>query len=136
MSEDLGPYLKSWTVFFDLIDEEITRIKMTDTTITTTTTGSTVPVSTAAATVKAPTPKQPIFYNLDKNGNPIPVYSQLNYDVFVAAKDATEFPMYVVINRDTSVLEFTHEVTEFYKEWLNQFAKVPSASAASTTTAN
>lgn len=52
-----------------------------------------------------------------------PIYSQGIYDVFVGSLDVDKLPMYVVRNRDTKVVEFTHEVTQFYRDWLNHFAK-------------
>lgn len=61
--------------------------------------------------------KQPIIYSG-------PIFSQGDYDVFVGALKEDDLPVYVVINRTTNVAEFTHEVTNFYKDWLNHFAKV------------
>jgi hypothetical protein len=49
-----------------------------------------------------------------------PIYSQGNYDVFVGALEETDLPMYVVINRDSKVVEFTHAVTLAYRQWLQQ----------------
>jgi hypothetical protein len=68
--------------------------------------------------------KKPIIYSITEGGENAPIYSQGDYDVFVGALEADKLPMYVVINRNTGVVEFTHEVTAFYKDWLNHFAKV------------
>lgn len=52
-----------------------------------------------------------------------PIFAQGVYDVFVGTLEEDKLPMYVVRNRDTKVVEFTHEVTQFYRDWLNHFAK-------------
>lgn len=65
---------------------------------------------------KLPTMKAPTLYSE-------PIFSKGVYDVFVGSREPTEYPMYVVINRDTKVVEFTHEVTAFYVDWLNHFVK-------------
>lgn len=65
--------------------------------------------------------KKPILYP-NSEGNTIPVYSQGVYDVFVGSLEEDKLPQYVLINRDTSVVEFTTEVTGIYKEWLRHFA--------------
>lgn len=67
--------------------------------------------------------KKPIIFSVTEGGENAPVFSQGVYDVFVGALEEAKLPMYVVINRDTGVVEFTHEVTAFYKDWLNHFAK-------------
>jgi len=51
-----------------------------------------------------------------------PIYSQGDYDVFVGALEETDLPMYVVINRTTNVVEFTHAVTLAYRQFLEQVA--------------
>lgn len=66
--------------------------------------------------------KRPIIYSTTEGGENAPIFSQGDYDVFVGALEADKLPMYVVINRTTGVTEFTHEVTAFYKDWLNHFA--------------
>lgn len=67
--------------------------------------------------------KKPIIFSLDADGKVVPIFSQGDYDVVVGALEENKLPMYVVINRTTGVVEFTHEVTAFYKDWLNHFAK-------------
>lgn len=67
--------------------------------------------------------KKPIIFSLDDSGKVVPIFSQGDYDVVVGALEENKLPMYVVINRTTGVVEFTHEVTAFYKDWLNHFAK-------------
>jgi hypothetical protein len=62
--------------------------------------------------------KKPIIYSES------PIFAQGDYDVVVGALDEDKLPLYVVVNRTTGVVEFTHEVTAFYKDWLNHF--VPS----------
>ena len=52
-----------------------------------------------------------------------PVLSRGVYDVFVGAIEEDKLPMYVVINRDTGVVEFTHEVIAFINDWLTHFVK-------------
>ena len=73
--------------------------------------------------------KKPIIYSVTESGENAPVFSQGDYDVFVGSLEADKLPMYVVINRTTGVVEFTHEVTAFYKDWLNHFAKPEEVSA-------
>lgn len=70
------------------------------------------------------TPKRPIIYSVTEGGEWAPIYSQGDYDVFVGALEATELPVYVVMNRDTKVVEFTHAVTLGYREWLNHIAPI------------
>lgn len=67
--------------------------------------------------------KKPIIYSITENGENAPIFSQGDYDVFVGALEGDKLPQYVVINRTTGVVEFTHEVTAFYKDWLSHFAK-------------
>lgn len=67
------------------------------------------------------TVKKPIIVSLDKNGNPAPIFSQGDYDVFVGTLSEDKLPQYVGVNRSTGVVEFTTEVTAAYKEWLNHF---------------
>jgi hypothetical protein len=66
--------------------------------------------------------KTPIIFSLDDAGKVVPIFSQGDYDVVVGALEENKLPMYVVINRTTGVVEFTHEVTAFYKDWLNHFS--------------
>lgn len=66
--------------------------------------------------------KKPIIYSVTENGENSPIFSQGDYDVFVGALEADKLPMYVVINRNTGVTEFTHEITQAYKSWLDHFA--------------
>lgn len=54
-----------------------------------------------------------------------PIFKQGVYDVFVASLDTDKLPLYFVQNRETKVVEFTNEVTQFYKDWLNHFAAPP-----------
>jgi hypothetical protein len=53
-----------------------------------------------------------------------PVISQGPYDVYVGALEEDKLPVYVIINRDTSVVEGTNEVIGVVKEWLNHFAPI------------
>lgn len=48
-----------------------------------------------------------------------PIFSQGVYDVWVGALEADKLPQYVVINRDTEVVEYTSEVTLGYTSWLD-----------------
>lgn len=66
--------------------------------------------------------KRPIIYSVTENGEWAPIFSQANYDVYVGALEENKLPTYVVINRDTGVVEFTHEVTAGYKSFLDQVA--------------
>lgn len=66
-------------------------------------------------------------------GNPL--FSQGDYDVFVGAPSEDSFAMYVVVNREYGVVEYTNEVLPLIKEWLNHF--VPGEQkAASVARAN
>lgn len=64
--------------------------------------------------------KKPIIYS---DG---PIFSQGDYDVVVGALEEDKLPLYVVINRETGVVEFTHEVTLAYKNWLSQVVPPPA----------
>lgn len=68
--------------------------------------------------------KKPIIYSVTESGENAPIFSQGDYDVFVGTLKEDSLPMYVVINRTSGVVEFTHEATPMYKEWLNHFAPV------------
>lgn len=57
--------------------------------------------------------KKPVIYSEG------PIYSQGIYDVFVGTDKEDEFPCYIVINRDTEVMEYTAQVTFAYKSWLD-----------------
>lgn len=50
------------------------------------------------------------------------IHSQGDYDVFVGSPVEDAFPMYVVINRQHSVIEYTNEVLPLVKDWLNHFS--------------
>lgn len=63
--------------------------------------------------------RKPIIYSVTENGENSPIYSQGDYDVFVGALEEDKIPMYVVINRNTDVVEFTSEVTLAYLSWLD-----------------
>ena len=76
--------------------------------------------------------KNPIIYSVTEGGEHAPVYSQGDYDVFVGALEATDLPVYVVINRGTKVVEFTHNVTMANKEWLNHVAPIETQQAELT----
>lgn len=67
--------------------------------------------------------KKPILYNPDSTTDNVkPIFSQGDYDVFVGSLEEDKLPVYVVINRNSNVVEFTHEVSGFYRDWLNHFA--------------
>lgn len=66
------------------------------------------------------TMKRPIIYSVTENGEWAPIFSQGDYDVFVGALEENKLPVYVVMNRGTGVVEFTHEVTAGYKSFLDQ----------------
>lgn len=68
--------------------------------------------------------KKPLIFSVTENGENAPIYSQGDYDVFVGALEEKDLPMYVVINRDTKVVEFTHSVTAGYKDFLSQVAPI------------
>lgn len=76
--------------------------------------------------------KKPIIYSVTENGENAPIFSQGDYDVFVGALETDKLPMYVVINRTTGVVEFTHEVTAAYKSWLEQLAPVVTRDLSDT----
>ena len=59
-----------------------------------------------------------------------PLLARGPYDVYVGAIDEDKLPMYVVLNRETGVVEFTHEVTAFVTDWLNHFVKDDAVQAA------
>lgn len=61
--------------------------------------------------------KKPILYT------ETPIFSQDDYDVFVGTMEEDKLPIYVVINRNTNVVEFTSEVTLGYLSWLDSIAK-------------
>ena len=44
-----------------------------------------------------------------------------NYDVQVGALKEEDLPIYLVVNRDTGVVEFFNENLFFIKDWLNHF---------------
>jgi len=69
--------------------------------------------------------KTPIIYSVDVNsdGSKVPVFAQGDYDVFVGALEEDKLPMYVVINRNTGVVEFTCEVTMGYLTWLDSITE-------------
>jgi hypothetical protein len=64
--------------------------------------------------------KTPIIYSTG------PIFAQGDYDVFVGALEENKLPTYVVINRTSGVVEFTHEVTLAYKSFLDQVAPAPN----------
>jgi len=68
--------------------------------------------------------KTPVIYSVDANGKNLPIFSQGDYDVFIGALEDDKLPMYVIVNRNTQVVEFTTEVTPIYREWLDHFVPV------------
>lgn len=52
------------------------------------------------------------------------VHSKGPYDVVVASKEENDYPTYAVINRQTGVVEFTHEVLVYARDWVKNFSKV------------
>lgn len=67
--------------------------------------------------------KRPIIFSVTEGGENAPIFSQGDYDVFVGALEENKLPMYVVINRNTKVVEFTSEVTLGYQSWLDSIAE-------------
>lgn len=74
--------------------------------------------------------KKPLLFNAEPvKSDAKPILARGPYDVYVGAIDEDKLPMYVVINRDTGVVEFTHEVTAFVTDWLNHFVKEDQVAA-------
>jgi hypothetical protein len=59
---------------------------------------------------------------LDADGKVVPIFSQGDYDVVVGSLEEDKLPMYVIINRNTGVVENTQEVTIGYLNWLDSVA--------------
>jgi len=76
--------------------------------------------------------KTPVIYSVDADGKNLPIFSQGDYDVFIGALEDDKLPMYVLVNRNTQVVEFTTEVTPIYKEWLDHFAPQTQVESALT----
>lgn len=68
--------------------------------------------------------KKPILFNVDGSQTApiVPIFAQGDYDVYVGSLEPEKLPMYVVINRNTTVAEFTTEVTLAYKGFLDHVA--------------
>lgn len=76
--------------------------------------------------------KKPIIYSkgfVDTTDKPTPIFSQGDYDVFVGAFEEDKLPSYIVINRDTNVVEFSSEVTLAYRGFLDHVAPVKLSGA-------
>jgi hypothetical protein len=75
--------------------------------------------------------KKPILFNAEPIKTDVtPILVRGPYDVYIGALDEDKIAQYVVIRRDTGVIEFTHEVTAFIEDWLNHFVKDPIAANA------
>jgi len=48
-------------------------------------------------------------------------YGTKNYSISVGFVKDGEMPQYVVLNNETGVVEFSHEVLSFAREWVNHF---------------
>lgn len=53
--------------------------------------------------------------------NKLDKYATNYYDLYTAQIRENEAPIYVVLNRDTGVIEFQHEVLMFALEWMKHF---------------
>lgn len=59
--------------------------------------------------------KYPIIYEEIKE------LGTTDYKVVVATTDEDQLPQYAIINKHYGVVEFTHEVLPFIKNWLEHF---------------
>lgn len=50
------------------------------------------------------------------------LFSAGPFDVYAGAKSDEEYPVYVVLNRDTGIVEFSSEVLWQSREWTKHFA--------------
>lgn len=48
-------------------------------------------------------------------------YESKNYKVLVGFVKDGELPQYVILNKETNVVEFNHEVLSFAREWVAHF---------------
>ena len=54
-----------------------------------------------------------------------PILSRGTYDIYVGALEEDKLPTYVILNRETGVVEFTSEVLPVINDWLNHFLGLP-----------
>lgn len=68
--------------------------------------------------------KTPFLYNPSPVKTDVtPVLARGPYNVYVGAIDEDKLPMYVIVNRDTGVVEATNEILGYIEDWLNHFVK-------------
>ena len=70
--------------------------------------------------------KTPVVYNAEPfKTDVIPLIVRGPYDVYVGDLEGYKLPTYLIINRTTSVVEFTSEVLPIIENWLSQAVPLP-----------